>query len=360
MVIYYLLFSGLIFMKVYYSNYRYVYKSEIAERKFLRFSSISIMTLMCLRHITVGCDLLNYQRRYELSEQLFRRGFNDTEWAYNFLNYLFKDILHLDYRFLIAFIAIVSILCLAYALHVFAPNTFLCVMVFLTIGNFTMYMSGLRQTLAISLTLLALVAAKHKKPFVYILIMIVAFFVHNSSIVFIPVYFLYKLKLTKNNMMFILILSVATYLIRGYISGIVYLLSPTKYLSYSLDKAYQMNIIVVVVQIVFAIFSIMFMESNEGKYNEEQSLFFLFICLKIIFFNFSYVDASVGRLAYYFDIGLPICASYALKSYGMKQGARSELIFETVIVFLCAAYFLISTPGGTLQIDKYAFFWQSE
>lgn len=81
--------------------------------------------------------------------------------------------------------------------------------IFLLITVYNPSLSILRQGLALALITLSYKTIIEKKLFLYILIIILAFFIHHSSIVFLPVYFIYNIEKKLNFFVAILLIAIA-------------------------------------------------------------------------------------------------------------------------------------------------------
>ena len=95
---------------------------------------------------------------------------------------------------------------------------------------------------------------------------------------------------------------------------------------------------------------------DDNKFNEVDSFFYINSCIYIFMIILSLNHNQLGRLAYYFSLGNIITVANAVMAYKKRDGKRG-LIMEIMIIVFSSLYFFVSTPGGTLQIDNYNFFW---
>ena len=361
MFVYVLLFSFIIIMcKL--QNYSYVFINRIKPikgDKLYIYSVAGILILfMGLRATNVGCDVIQYFNRYKNANVMYNLGITYSEWGFNYISYFFHDYLKLDFQFFLLFIAIVCIVSLSVCIYKYSDDILLSFILYLTIGNFALNMSGLRQTIAISLSLFAIVMAEKRKPILFYLLIFVASIIHNSALIFMPVYFLWGKTINRKYAFILLIIAVSAFFYRQLLNPIITYLSPERYSKYSLIEGYSINCLVILVPIIFCIYSLLFLNTDEdGKFDKKNSFFYCFSCISIFMMILSLNNGQLGRLAYYFSIGNLITVSAAMKSH--KQYDRKiATIIEIIMIVLCLLYFFISTPGGTLRIDRYMFFWQ--
>lgn len=243
-----------------------------------------VLTLfMGLRATTVGCDVVQYINRYNSANELYNLGTSYSEWGYNYLSYFFHNILNWDFQ---AFLFIISLMCIAsisVCIYKYSDNALLSIITYLTIGNFTINMSGLRQTIAISLTIIAIFMAERRKPVKFYFLVLLATIIHNSSIVFLPVYFLWGRRINRKQGIILLGVASAAVFYRSLLTPVITILSPKRYSKIDLAEGYAINILVILVPIIFCIYSVLFMKMEEdGKYCVKDSFFIFFRVLMFL------------------------------------------------------------------------------
>lgn len=322
------------------------------------FACLGLICIFGLRDVSVGVDTTQYHIRYEIAPYMLDIPSYQTEFGFNYLNYLFYSfgVSFQLYLFVIySFISIVTVRFLCK----YSKNVLLSIFLYITIGNFTMAMSGLRQTLAITIILIATELILEKKNIaVYIITVLLAYTIHNSAIIFLPVYLLGKLKLQRNIILITLITCILALVYRSVLPTAVTLFLPERYTAYSLDSDYNMNPLVILVSILIPAFCLLVnnnIDSTTGKYNQITTTFFLYSCINVFFTILTLNSNQLGRIAYYFSISNMILIPMALDSI---KDRLTKNILGIIIIAFCFAYFAVSTSGGTLQIDNYKFFWQ--
>lgn len=318
-----------------------------------------ILTLfMGLRAESVGCDVVQYVYRYENVKALIEMGGTTMlEWGYNYLSYFFHDILGVPFQVFLFFLSSVTCFSIVFILYRYSEDVFTSLTLYLTLGCFTMAMSGLRQSLAISLLLLSLFFCEKRKIIPFLILCILAFSMHNSSLIFILVYFLWGKRLSLKTCFSLLVASFGSILFANVLIFFVSFFMPTKYSGMDLYVGYNINYLVLAVPVVITFFCTFFLDyEQDGKLNETDSFFFICSLLYLVMMFLSLKNNQLGRLSYYFSVGNLIIVASTLK-YQMKKDVRSAKIVKFIILMFSYAYFFISTPGGTLKIDNYKMFF---
>lgn len=99
-----------------------------------------------------------------------------------------------DYNAWFTFIAIIECTSIALFLYKYSINNTLSIYLFFTSGCFLWLVNGFRQFLAVSFVLFFVDWIKQRKTIPFFIVIILAYFVHSSAILWIPVYFLIYLK----------------------------------------------------------------------------------------------------------------------------------------------------------------------
>ena len=359
MLVYYLMFGIVIFL------YPLLLKSDSIKKKndstvlkckqYTAIVSMFIILTMGLRSITVGVDLRQYLYRYTESNHFW----NDYKWerGYSFIGFVFNDILKQPFQvYLFLVTAFVIIITSLFALNN-STNVMLSLLVYLTIGNFSMNMSGLRQTIAIALMIISIDFIKKQKLIPYIILIITAFSIHTSAICFIPVYFLWGKAISKKKAWILFMITILLIPTRGMILPLIKHFSPERYSGYSLVENYQINWLVILVPIVFCIYFLLYVNVENNVINEKDSFYYILSIISISLLILSSNSSLLGRLSFYYNCGFMIIVPSATMWHSKKNSKYYSLVKYSIVMML-VLYFCISTPGGTYQIDHYKFFWQ--
>lgn len=158
----------------------------------------ALYAVYTLRSFTVGQDIPGYEDVYNSMDT---RDYYDTyfEKGYVFLMDISNKI-GLTFRGFVMIVYLIFVI--PFALHVkrYSKDVLLSLLIFLCFQFFVFTMSGIRQTIATGLCFWAFSVAQRKgvKSFLlFMAILFLAFNIHKSSLVFVPVYFVIRAKLDK-------------------------------------------------------------------------------------------------------------------------------------------------------------------
>ena len=343
-------------------------KKEMTNMRIF-FAVLPMFLIMALRSVSVGSDTISYYTRYVGAVDMLSADNTITEPGYNLISYFFHDILGVPFWVYNAVMSMFVCYVLAIFLKHFSTNIYLSLFIYMTIGIFTMSMSGLRQMLAITICSIPVIWAKvsdekggekrkHKfwRLLVGVLLVIVASTIHNSAIIFIPILFLMDMRLTRQQTIVIMIIAISTILFRSLLVGVMGNFMLDRYEKYDLEEGYMMNILALLVPIAIGLFCVLVSRPDNGErtYSKAFSLMFLFLALQVTFNNLALSQNQIARLGFYFMNSYIILIPYTLKK--LPGNVRSVVTF--FIIFLCLVYFYLGTHEGTLRIDNYKFFWQ--
>lgn len=347
----------------------FIFKKPTNRTADLFLSILPLFLIMGLKAVSVGSDTISYYNRYVGADFMLTAENTATEPGYNWLGYFFHDILGISFYAFDALMALFICIVLAIFLKRYSSNLYLSLFLYMTIGIFTMSMSGLRQTLAIYLCTIPVIVSYTKYGFQHIskrkkiwrliigfICVIAASTLHNSAIIFMPILLLFNVRLTRRQTVLLIVLAATTLMLRGVLTSIMSHFLPVRYGDFDLNMDYQMNTLMLILPIAIGAFCAIISKPDgaDGKYSNAISLMFIFLALQITFSNLSLENNQIGRLGYYFMSSYIILIPYALKC--LPQRSRGIVTFA--ITVLCLVFFYLGANGGTLRIDDYKFFWQ--
>lgn len=312
--------------------------------------------LMGLRGSSVGADVANYELKYG---HYAIAGLNN-EILYEWVNNFFSAI-GLPWQGFLMLMALFSSICLLVFLYKYSDNLLLSLIMFLTIGLFQLYMSGLRQCIAISLCLLAFIALQKKRNVIFFILVALAYGFHNSAIVALVAWPFFKIPLDKKAVAIMASLALAAYAFRTPLANLLGWLAPARYQdlgTYNLGEGYDINVLVIAINALIPIFCLVvdrFNHWSSSNARRTHSTMMMLACLNLILVVLSTSSFYIGRLAYYFQSSQLVIVPNVISHC---DNGHLKLLLQMLVVALCVADFAISVPGGTLAIDHYVFFWQ--
>lgn len=322
-------------------------------------AGVSLFLVMALKGETVGTDTLAYSNEYENAKYYLEYLLRPTELGYSYFNFVIKklDLSFQSYLGIISAIVVISVSTL-YRLH--SKNILMSFYLHVTIGIFAMTMTGLRQTMAISLTIFAFIYLMRNKNLLFFIFILVAYFFHNSSLVFLLVFFLRKIRINKRTGFIIYVFCSLLFVCRGFIASLIMQIIPEKYTRYMLDVAYVNPLLIIVVMAIPLACLLLWPRASDLDNEDEpriMSMLFLLSCLNFIIYFFALEISLFERMSFYFMIYNTVLIPNVIQKIKHKN---IRAIAKVASIILPLLQFLISTPGGSMGIDDYKFFWELE
>ena len=182
--------------------------SEKASKRFLIVSFVIIYLVCALRDYSVGRDIPGYMETYELSSQY---PLWDATWIYMESGYVaymkICSLLGFSNRMFLFVTYFFMLFPIYYTIKKHSDNPLLSVIIFICFQFLTFDLSGIRQGLATSICLMGFTfALKEGKRnlIIFYLFAILAFLFHRSSIIFMLVPFIVRMKYNTKNIIKIL------------------------------------------------------------------------------------------------------------------------------------------------------------
>jgi transmembrane protein EpsG len=286
-------------------------------------------------------DSSDYQYSYEnyyttdLSQisDIINGDFNVKDPGFSILLILFKHFTGgADYNAWFTLLAIIQCASIATFLYKYSVNYLLSVYIFFTSSCFLWLVNGIRQFLAVAFILFFVDWLKNRKTIPFLLVVLLAYTIHSSAILFVPVYFLVNMKCWSKKF---IILSIALTVLLIYLSGSSFF-EDTQY-SYLVDSNNGVNPLRVLVMAVPSI--IAFIKRNEIK--EKTTPFVdMWINLSVIttecYIVGMFTNGVVGRIPVYFQLFNYLLLPWLLKNAFNEQD-KKILTYACVVGFF--AYF---------------------
>lgn len=323
-------------------------------------AGLFLFLLMGLRKYTVGNDIYRYiQGLQSAIPEFSERIFIYDEWGYQAFLVILKKIGIASQGYIIITSAIIVASFTIFYLK-YSRNIFMSFFLHLTIGLFTMSMSGIRQTLAICLILLAFHFAVKKKLLGFLVVIIVAQTFHNSAIVFLPVYLVKNIDITRKKGILLLVITSSFLFIRTTLTPLLEIFVPDRYITrYELlSDAFKVNPLLIIIAFAIPAACLVFWKKIEFINPNEKRIFsilFILACMNLFFNILSLNSNMLGRLSFYF---LPFITVLIPNVISIIKDKKMRLIALYLAFVLPIIQFAISTPGGVYRIDRYLFFWQ--
>lgn len=346
-------------MTVLWMNFFVVYVSSFFSRYFARplnngpfvspnkfFVTVVITTLVIvsgLRH-DIG-DTYFYMHSYSISQFPLQKLDFKGEFGFYILQSLLHHISN-DPQILIFTTALVTNILIVIVLYKYSRMIEVSMYVFIASGLFTVSMNGLRQTLAASIIFAATSFILKGNWKGFMLVVLLASTIHNSALIFIPIYFIVRRKAWSKVTILLLGIAILVTLMYSTFSSLIFgALSDTEYGHYSTFSEGGANILRIAVTGVPLLIAFMGRKKLRELWPESDTIVNLSL-LGFLFMIISYKDWIFARFDIYFELYTLILFSWIIPLFAKKQ--RYFVYYGLITCYF--AYFLYEQVI-TLGID---------
>lgn len=305
-----------------------------------------------LRSPTFSGDVLSYvkkfdmYKRYSLGEMLQLYTLNAKSPTFYLLGWIFSRIFT-DAQWWLAFIGAAYAFSGVYVIYKESENPLLSVLGWLALGFFMFSLSGLRQTLALSITMLAYFPAKNRKIWKFLILVAIATLFHNSAIIFLLIYPFAQRKLGYIHLIVAGAVIVAFLGFQGQVRNLIANVFEDSYLGGYADQEEGLSMAGFIIQVAMFVFSLLYYP-NVVKKHEDAKILYNLSFIGMLFQLFSAMIAEMFRVSMYFSFFNVLLIPLAVQSEPSKS-TRQILTILLSVVFVIYMF-----RGG---VPAYEFFW---
>lgn len=325
------------------------------------FFVIWLMLLFC-RSENLGVDLPVYGMHFTnyskmpWNEIVLRFVLGDFEIGYILLCKVTSLFTH-NFRWIIILSAFISVVPIWRMYRDEPKHGFLTMVLFINIAPFVMYFSGLRQAMAMAMAVPCYYYCRDRKAIKYLLMVMIAYCLHQSALILILMYPVYHLKIKRKEYLFVILVG----------TGIVYIFNMPifTFLLKFMQSDFTENYIdgiqstgaysVLLLLVVLLVYSYLIVDSK--KINADTLGLRNILVLCVILQCFAGVHTLAMRMNYYFLIFVPILIARIIEKGNMKYRSLIQLSIVCMTCFFSFYYFYnIYTGSDDLGIYPYASF----
>lgn len=338
---------------------------ERQETVILKVMMISMWFLCSFRAVSVGNDTSGYEYSYYLSDNFdwFDFSYIYFEHGYVLLSKLFTS-LGASFNTFLCFVYAGVFIPLYYFFKKHSKDATLSVLIYICYTFFTFNLSGIRNSLAMSLALVAymLIERKTKKGLIgYFLMMALAMSIHQSSIVmFVAILIIYYPFNLKRSWLYLIVSATLIFS-----SHILYFIS-NDVLGHSIevtDNHIGGAGLLFIVLLLFSSFLIALHPKNANELTDEKNNNLIQTIRFTHMIGFSVVSflaiggiSTLIRAAMFFQVFITVAIPAILEMIDAKSRICIKLI---LIIGLIAFYYLTVLATNHLHTVPYHFFWQT-
>lgn len=332
---------------------------EKARKRFAITIAILLILQSGLRHLYVGPDTIQYYSHFcddiKLSwGDIFHNFFNVYQYGegkdagYAVIEKLFS-LVSTDYQCYLLFVAtaiFIPMIMLVYKNTERFEDIWLALLMYYALFYHFFSVTGIRQTLATALCLVAYKYIKPRRLFMFSAIIIIAAFIHKTALIFFPYYWISEIKKVKI-LFLIAIISFPIMTVMGYeFTTYLALFSGSEnYIGYADEGSRGAFNLILFYFIVGCITFLKFRKNN--VFLEKYRSVFNAFSMGLFLFPLSFNSPNLVRLVQYYSI-------YVLILIGFINIPKNKYPKNMILLVLISALFykIIETS------DEYAFFWE--
>ena len=341
--------------------------TEEKSKKYVIVACALLFAVLGLRDaFSVGNDtttsyLGNFWRLQNMTwSQTIARA-NGTNYLFFIMTWAFNRYFSTDYQLYIALISLFVIFCFGHFVYRYSPSPLQSILYFFGLLLFSFHFSALKQSIAMSILLLAFDAIIDRKPIKFILLVLLAGQFHFPAIVFFPAYWLAKLHIGKTYLIVLSLILLITYVFRVQILNFMIQLYRDEDVSVDLagvrflrTKALIM-VVIVAAAIVFRI---------PTKDDRIYEILLGFMGMAIVFQTFCGYNNTFERLAdYYFQFSvvfIPMVFDKRAERESLLDWRLLETVDTLAPYLFCGfgIYRFLTTISNDPTLASYQFFFQ--
>lgn len=318
------------------------------KKKFLFFCGIGVVFVMGSRYpdyIGSG-DLSIYYGVYKSAIDLPLGSLikkYDWEMGYTIFNKMFAAIIPWP-QMILYLEAAFCFICVAVIIYKYSDDLLLAVLIYITLGTMTFQLTGFRQSFAMSICLLSVLCIEKRRFICFVILIALAATFHRTAIVFLPFYFVAKLKPNIRN---VILMTIGFIVISFFLEEITHMANEILDREYS---GYWNSVFAGIVPILFYLCGIVLALIYDRQ--RENHFFLNMLIIGLAIYCMRYVTQAFERIAIYYTPAIIIALPNALdkiKDKQLKMILTGAICFALIMLFL---HRINSSLWG-----EYVFFW---
>lgn len=261
----------------------------------------------------------------------------------------FVSLFSSQFQVFLAITALVQLGLIGFVFYKYSNDIILSYIVYFCFGLYIISFSGIRQSTAFSITFLSFHYLLRKKYVKFLLIVLLATFIHNSALFFLLVLPINNIRFTpaKTRMAILCI-----FLLVPYLSVIIKIIVPflfgNRYQNYE-DSGGAITL--------FLLYTLICSVSLKIKLqNTRDNLIRGLIIIAVACQSLGYISTgAITRITFYYSIFFSLLFPDLIISYSNN---RTRSVLSLFISLLLLEFFYLTNRDGYLNVIPYSFFWE--
>ena len=316
---------------------------------YIVFVITAFILLSGLRGIKIGLDTPMYKSIWE-TVQFGHYHYDNTTFEIGFYYLMVAVKSFTTYQIFLFVVAILSMVPVGYSIYKYSKIVFFSLLLFYSSIYFhTLEFAAERQAIAFGLTVVAFHFLMQRKLPHFLCIIALAFLFHATSIIFLPCYWIYNLKISRKLFLYWIIIMLISFSGSAIFFNFLNSYSRIDYSGGDITAGGQR-----LFAINIAITLLGFMNYKRFNNNPSLRLPFLLYTISPLLWPILNSNPALYRLQFYFDFYLCLWVPNLVKSLPKQNLSRTLLIILTVFESL----YIILVMRESEAYFPYKFFWE--
>lgn len=321
-----------------------------------------LFAILAVRHETIGRDLPNYKYYFEMHSQsnLKQLQAHDMEPLFKLFNWIVGHLTH-NFQWYLAIVALICIVPIAMVYLEDREHSYLKIVLFLNMSIFIMLFSGIRQSLAMAMGMIAYRFVRKKKLPAFIAVVLVAVGIHHSAIMLFFMYPAYYMALRKKHFYIIIPAILACYVFNQQIFALISTVLSSYADEYEVTAGSTGAFGMLFLFILFAVFSHVI--PDEAKMDQEMLGLRNLLLVAVLIQCFAPLHNLAMRMNYYYILFIPVLIPKVIKAakddyVQVATTAKHVMCAFFTVYFLIGIYNSYVTGISALDTVPYIPFWR--
>ena len=309
-----------------------------------------IVAVIGFRDSSIGIDTEMYRSLFSRYQSVtFSEAIHmaHTEYGYVVLNWLIGKSSG-QFQIFLVVCAVLYVVSAATVIYQYSAVPWMSFYLFITFGFMTFGMSTMRQTVALTFTMIAFCFIRRRKLFWYLFFLALAVSFHQTALIFLPAYWLGKFKINRKFLLLTFAAFAAVVVFKDKLLAFAQNYARIQYKTQNDAGGWLTFTFVALSVLLGIILKKQFLAEDEGN----QALFYMMFAVLVIF-PIAQTSPVLFRLYYYYSIFLILYVPNLLHS--IKDPTAKMLGYIGYMVSGAIELTLLYNP--TLKIIPYRFFW---
>ena len=336
----------------YFKQFKWLSKEKCYKASFFTLFCV-LFFLTAFRSRYVGSDTSNYIMIFKrFSSWSFEKNLTYKEPAFALLCKV-VSLFTSEFQVLLIVVSVISIVPVLIVYIIEAEYPMTTIALFVTTSNFYMFFSGMRQSIAISLGMVAFLFVRKKKLIPFLLIACLAFLFHRTALVLFAMYPLYHIRIVKRSLFYVIPTMALIYIfnkpIFGFLQGII-----SDY--EGVGNADTGAVTMLILLLAFSVFSFVI---PQDSYMDNDALGMRnFLLMATVIQMFVPLNMFVMRMGYYYMIFFPLAIPKIIAGTSVRWRQIALISHYVILVFFTVRFFTSAPSMNALNIFPYSFFWE--